>query len=183
MLWCYHVLLYHHIMLWCYDVMMWRYHVPSCTRRYCALSLFTTRYSTIKFTGSQRGTSTVNKHNSRTLTFEHSSIGALEDLNFLTFLGIDLMKEPNRFSWYGDIVRVTWSLERKTDVHVPRRQKPRSSALRKQKKRVKWRGGEVSGDSVWRTEIILCRGPTPQRIGWTVTGPSLAGRLHSLGFC
>ena len=27
------------------------------------------------------------------------------------------------------------------------------------------------------------RGPTPQRVGWTVTGPSLAGRLHSLGFC
>ena len=29
------------------------------------------------------------------------------------------------------------------------------------------------------------RGPTPQRVGWTVLapGPSLAGRLHSLGFC
>ena len=27
------------------------------------------------------------------------------------------------------------------------------------------------------------RGPTPQRVGWTVTGPSLAGRLHSLGIC
>ena len=26
------------------------------------------------------------------------------------------------------------------------------------------------------------RGPTPQRVRWTVTGPSLAGRLHSLGF-
>ena len=25
--------------------------------------------------------------------------------------------------------------------------------------------------------------PTPQRVGWTVTGPSLAGRLYSLGFC
>ena len=25
-------------------------------------------------------------------------------------------------------------------------------------------------------------GPTPQRAGWTATGPSLAGRLHSLGF-
>ena len=25
--------------------------------------------------------------------------------------------------------------------------------------------------------------PTPQPVGWTVTGPSLAGRLHSLGFC
>ena len=29
----------------------------------------------------------------------------------------------------------------------------------------------------------LSRGPTPQRVGWTVTGPSLAGKLHSLGFC
>ena len=27
------------------------------------------------------------------------------------------------------------------------------------------------------------RGTTPQRVGWTVTGPSLAGRLHGLGFC
>ena len=27
------------------------------------------------------------------------------------------------------------------------------------------------------------RGPTPQRVGWTVNGPSLAGRLHGLGFC
>ena len=27
------------------------------------------------------------------------------------------------------------------------------------------------------------RGPTPQRVGWTVTGPSLAGRLHGLGVC
>ena len=27
------------------------------------------------------------------------------------------------------------------------------------------------------------RGPTPQRVGWTVTGPSLVGRLHGLGFC
>ena len=25
------------------------------------------------------------------------------------------------------------------------------------------------------------RGPTPQRVEWTVTGPSLAGRLHGLG--
>ena len=30
--------------------------------------------------------------------------------------------------------------------------------------------------------VHLVRGPTPQRGGWTVTGPSLAGRLHSLGF-
>ena len=30
---------------------------------------------------------------------------------------------------------------------------------------------------------IQARGPTPQRVGWTVTGPSLAGRLHSLVFC
>ena len=27
------------------------------------------------------------------------------------------------------------------------------------------------------------RGPTPQRVRWTVTGPSLAGRLHGLDFC
>ena len=27
------------------------------------------------------------------------------------------------------------------------------------------------------------QGPTSQRVGWTVTGPSLAERLHSLGFC
>ena len=29
----------------------------------------------------------------------------------------------------------------------------------------------------------VVRGPMPQRVGWTVTGPSLTGRLHSLGFC
>ena len=28
----------------------------------------------------------------------------------------------------------------------------------------------------------MVRGPTPQRVGWTVTGPSLAGRFHGLGF-
>ena len=36
---------------------------------------------------------------------------------------------------------------------------------------------------VYKIPYSRCIGPTPQRVGWTVTGPSLAGRLHGLGFC
>ena len=40
----------------------------------------------------------------------------------------------------------------------------------------------VPGSRPARLRVRLLE-PTPQRVGWTVPGPSLAGRLHSLGFC
>ena len=42
-------------------------------------------------------------------------------------------------------------------------------------------GNTTGPEEAFRRRTI--RGPTPQRVAWTVTGPSLAGRLHSLGFC
>lgn len=37
--------------------------------------------------------------------------------------------------------------------------------------------------SRWSTTGGTSLGATPQRLGWTVTGPSLGGRLHSLDIC
>ena len=43
--------------------------------------------------------------------------------------------------------------------------------------------GSMESGEYGLTRGTCFRGPTPQWVGWTVTGPSLAGRLHSLGFC
>ena len=45
-------------------------------------------------------------------------------------------------------------------------------------------GPGVNGKAVLVVvKACVVGGPTPQRVGWTATGPSLAGRLRSLGFC
>ena len=64
--------------------------------------------------------------------------------------------------------------------HDARTQSPRLSAARLQLA-VGRRGLGPRDQEEQRTQRV--RGPTPQRVGWTVTGPSLAGRLHGLGFC
>ena len=46
-------------------------------------------------------------------------------------------------------------------------------------------GEKEKGKNKWGAlgKNLLEKGPTPQRVWCTVTGPSPAGRFHSLGFC